>query len=219
MRYLTLAAAIAVFLTAAAAAEAHVTVHPNKLPAGSFVVLNVRVPNESSSADTTKVEVQLPPGFAFVSTAPVPGWTAKVVSRKLAAPVTVDGEQRTSEGGRAIWSGGRLAPGEFLDFPLSVSMPDTPGSTLTFKAIQTYSDGKVVRWIGDAGSDAPAPQISVVAKGDPISDVPAGVAARAPRVGDDANSRAEIAIGLGIAAVLVSVIAFSIAVARRPSAP
>jgi uncharacterized protein YcnI len=219
MRYVILAAVVAAFLGTAAAAGAHVTVHPNKLPADSFLVLSVRVPNESDNADTTKVDVQLPPGFFFVSTQPVPGWTAKIVRRELAAPVKLGDDTADSEVSEVIWSGGRLRPGEFLDFPLSVAMPDAPGSTLTFKAIQTYSDGEVVRWIGDPGSDAPAPQISVLGKGDAVADVPAGVAAKAPRVGDDANNRAEIALGLAAAALIAALLAFAIAVARKPSAP
>jgi uncharacterized protein YcnI len=163
--------------------------------------------------------VQLPPGFLFVSTAPVQGWTAKIVQRKLADPVKVGDDTADTEVSEVIWTGGRLGPGEFLDFPLSVAMPDAPGSTLTFKAVQTYSDGKVVRWIGDPGSDTPAPQVSVVGNADPIADVPVGVAAKAPRVGDDANNRAEVALALAVAALIAALLAFAIAVARKPSSP
>ena len=42
-------------------------------------------------------------------------------------------------------------------------MPDKAGSTLTFKAIQTYSGGEVVRWIGAPDSEQPAPQVKLVA--------------------------------------------------------
>ena len=52
-----------------------------------------------------------------------------------------------------------------MDFPLSVQVPDKAGTTLTFKALQTYDDGKVVRWIGPAGSDEPAPQVKVGRRG------------------------------------------------------
>ncbi|MEA2124591.1 MAG: hypothetical protein QOI80_1373, partial [Solirubrobacteraceae bacterium] len=40
-----------------AVAGAHVTVHPNVIPEGAFAVLDVRVPNETDDADTTKVQV------------------------------------------------------------------------------------------------------------------------------------------------------------------
>src|SRR5918994_575070 len=51
-----------------------------------------------------------------------------------------------------------IGPGEFQDFGLSLSVPDKAGSTLTFKAVQTYSSGEVVRWIGSPHSEQPPPQ-------------------------------------------------------------
>ena len=36
--------------------------------------------------------------------------------------------------------------------------PDEPGTSLTFKALQTYDDGEVVRWIGAPDADEPAPR-------------------------------------------------------------
>ena len=53
--------------------------------------------------------------------------------------------------------------GAFRDFGLSVQIPGKAGDKLTFKALQTYSDGEVVRWIGPEGSDTPAPIVTVEA--------------------------------------------------------
>lgn len=69
---------LAATLIVASAASAHVTLQPTQVAPGDFTRLDVRVPNERDNAGTTKVEVQFPPGFAFVSTEPVPGWTAVV---------------------------------------------------------------------------------------------------------------------------------------------
>ena len=44
-----------------------------------------------------------------------------------------------------------------------MQVPGKAGDTLTFKALQTYSNGEVVRWIGAPDSEEPAPQVSVVA--------------------------------------------------------
>jgi hypothetical protein len=45
-----------------------------------------------------------------------------------------------------------IAPGQFRDFGLSVGVPEgNAGDALTFKALQTYAGGEVVRWIGLAG--------------------------------------------------------------------
>ena len=79
---------------------------------------------------------------------PVPGWKVKVKRSKLAKPITTDeGDKLTEQVSEVTWSGGKVAPGEFQDFPVSLQMPDKAGTTLTFKAIQTYDNGKVVRWI------------------------------------------------------------------------
>jgi uncharacterized protein len=148
-----------------AVASAHVTLQPNEVPAGAFKRLDVRVPNERDNASTKKVEVKLPPGFIFVSYEPVVGWNAQVKLAKLAKPVEVFGEKHTEQVDRVTFTatGKGVAPGQFQDFGLSVALPDKAGTTLTFKALQTYSNGETVRWIGAPGSDQPAPQVKLTA--------------------------------------------------------
>jgi periplasmic copper chaperone A len=165
---LTLAAVGATALAAPAAAQAHLTVSPSSAPAGADSEELIRVPNESETASTIKVDVQLPPGFVSASYEAQPGWKVRVVRQKLAKPVQTDDGPVSEEVRRITWTGdgsaqGRIAPGQFMDFPLAVTIPGKAGDTLTFKALQTYSDGKVVRWIGPAGSDEPAPQLAVTA--------------------------------------------------------
>lgn len=166
---ITSAAALGV-LALPVAAQAHVTVQPTTAAAGSYVVEDVRVPNETDDAVTTKVAVQFPEGFAEASYQTVPGWSVKVVKEKLATPVkTDDGE--VTEGVKTItWTAKSkadgIAPGQFQDFPLSVQVPGKAGDTLTFKALQTYSDGTVARWIGAPDADKPAPQVQVTAAAD-----------------------------------------------------
>lgn len=163
MRTTIAVATLAATLAAASAAFGQVTLQPTQVAPGDFTRLDVRVPNERDNVGTTKVEVQFPAGFIFVSTEPVPGWTAKVTKRKLAKPVEVFGEKQTEEVDTVTWTGdgktGIVKPGQFQDFGLSVGMPDAPGETLTFKALQTYAGGEVVRWIGPPDSDEPAPQV------------------------------------------------------------
>ena len=161
------------------AANAHVTVHPNALPAGGFTVVNVRVPNERDTASTRKIDVQVPSGILFLSTLAQPGWKAKVMYRKLAKPVTVFGEKHTQEVGRVIWTatGAGIRPGQFLEFPLSLSVPASKGRVLTFKALQTYSNGEIVRWIGGESAEDPAPQAMIVDKNAPLQDFPGGLSA------------------------------------------
>jgi periplasmic copper chaperone A len=161
-------------LGASAAAQAHVTLHPASAPAGTEDMrLDVRVPNERDDADTTKLQLELPDGFVQASFEPVPGWTAKVITTKLAKPIKTDDGEVTEQVSEITWTGhgseGRIPPGGFQDFALSVLVPDKAGSTLTFKAVQTYSNGTVVRWIGPEGSESPAPTLKLDAAAEPAA--------------------------------------------------
>jgi uncharacterized protein len=205
-------------LVLAPIASAHVTIQPDEAPAGGFVRLDVRVPNETEDADTIKVDVQLPPGFVEASYEPVPGWTVQVKTRKLAQPVQTDDGPVSEEVSEIVWTGsgdqGKIAPGEFQDFPLSVQIPDKAGDKLTFKALQTYSDGKVVRWIGPPGSDEPAPQVTVTAAaGSEQAAAPA-----AEEESDDSSTTEWLALGFGIAGLAAGLAALGLVlVRRRPS--
>jgi periplasmic copper chaperone A len=197
----TIALALGAALLLPAAAQAHVTVQPNTAPAGGFVRLDVRVPNERDDAATTRVQLQLPDGFAEASYEPVPGWTVKVRKAKLAQPVkTDDGE--VTEGVKDItWTSKQgIPPGAFQDFGLSVQVPGKAGDTLTFKALQTYSNGEVVRWIGDGGSDNPAPTVAVSQGTEEAHAAPAATATPGPTSSGDDGGRSDT---LAIVALVV----------------
>jgi uncharacterized protein YcnI len=149
-------------------ALAHVTITPSSAPAGSTTELTFRVPNEEASADTTRVDVQIPTDhpIAQLLVKPVPGWTISVQTVTLAKPLVTDDGQFTSAVSEVIWSGGKIAPGQYQDFSLSVDPLPQGISQLAFKAIQTYSNGDVVRWIdlaqpGQPEPDHPAPVLTL----------------------------------------------------------
>jgi uncharacterized protein len=202
MRRTILAAVAAATLLSPAAAQAHVTLQPGEAPAGGYTRLDVRVPNERDDAATTKIDIQFPPGFESASYEPVPGWKVKVA-------------KKGGEVDRLTFSGGSIAPGEFQDFGLSLKMPEgKPGDTLTFKALQTYDNGEVVRWIGPEDSDDPAPAVTLAAGEGGAHAAPAQTAAAAPPAQDDGGGD-----GLAIAALVVgalALIAALAAVVRRP---
>src|SRR3712207_4615662 len=187
---LTTAAALAL----PAVASAHVTVHPNKLPSGQFTVTNVRVPNEKDDASTTKVDVEMPDGIASASVMSREGWRARVQMEKAPKPIEMHGETSTEQVARITWTaedGAGVKPGEFAELPVSLRVPDGEGKTLTFKALQTYSDGEVVRWIGAAESEKPAPTVAIVAENAVLEDVPAGASAEAATQATPAAARSE----------------------------
>jgi uncharacterized protein YcnI len=170
IRHKTIAAAVAAAaLLMPSIAQAHVTLQPDEVPAGGFTRLDVRVPNEQDGAATTKVEVEMPTGFAFASYEPVQGWTTTVRTEKLDQPIQTDDGEIDTQVKTITWtadsSSTGIQPGQFQDFGLSVGLPASgkPGDVLTFPAIQTYDNGDVVRWIGDPDSDEPAPQVTLTA--------------------------------------------------------
>jgi len=172
-------AAVTSVLALAGTAAAHVRLLPNALPSGGFTVVNVRVPNELVKAATVKVDVQFPSGILFVQWAGVNGgWSAHVYYRKLDKPVKAFGEQLTSEVDHVVFSGGRVQPNQFAQFPILLSVPAArAGTVLTFKAVQTYSNGEVVRWIGVPTSDTPAPQVMVTPADSAVAEYPGGIPA------------------------------------------
>ena len=170
MRFkIVLTAAVMAALAGASVASAHVRLDPAKVPAGSFSRFVVRVPTEEPTAATVKVSVQLPLGLAFVNFQPKPGWKRTVTLQKLKTPLKLFGETITERIATVAWTsaGAKIAPGEFDEFGMTAAMPAKAGLQLSFPAVQTYSNGKVVRWIGPADAELPAP---VVALGPAVAD-------------------------------------------------
>lgn len=221
-RTLLIAATAAGAVALPAAAGAHVSLHPNTLPASSNPTINIRVPDEEDKASTVKVDMQIPPGFLDISTQLPPGWRASVLKRKLATPVKTDAGTVTEEVSEIVWTapaGGGIPPGSFLQFPITTAIPDgDAGQTLTFKVIQTYSNGDVVRWIEAPDSmNHPAPTVNITAKGGLLEDV-AGTEAgpgSPPPSGGSAPARAVTTAGaskgLGVAALIVGALALLVA--------
>ncbi|HTZ86455.1 MAG TPA: YcnI family protein [Solirubrobacteraceae bacterium] len=151
-----------------AAAQAHVTLNPRAVPAGGYQVLSVRVPNEDEKASTLKVTVFLPHGFFSVLYEAQPGWSVRTSTRTLPTPVQTEDGPVSTEVSAITWTASRkgkakIAPGQFKELHISVKVPGNAGETLTFPALQTYSNGKVVHWTGAPGTETPAPQVALTA--------------------------------------------------------
>jgi uncharacterized protein YcnI len=147
-----LAVALAAVIGFAGPASAHVTVNSPGATQGGYAVLTFRVPTESATASTTKLQVRFPADtpIASVLVQPHPGWTFKTVTAKLAQPITTDdGDSITEAVAEIDWTANSAAdaikPGEFDQFLVSAG-PLPKADSLAFAAIQTYSDGSVVNW-------------------------------------------------------------------------
>ncbi|MEG9248584.1 YcnI family protein [Arthrobacter sp. Soc17.1.1.1] len=161
------------------AASAHVTVSPASTTENGYSQLTFSVPNESESAATNKLEVQLPTEqpFTSVRVKPVEGWTAEVVTGALPAPVTTDdGATLTEAPLSVVWTaeaGAEISQQEYQTFSISVGRLPEAGSTVLLPATQSYTDGDVVEWNQEAEEgaeepDKPAPSFvtTVAAEGD-----------------------------------------------------
>jgi periplasmic copper chaperone A len=142
----------------AGTAFAHITVTPTTAQQGSKTELTFVVPNEESKASTVEVEVKVPtnPPIAQFLAKPVPGWKISVQNVTLAKPVvTADGSISTVVS-YVTWSGGKITPGHYQEFPVMADPLPSHVRQIVFKAIQTYSNGDVVRWI-DLPQPGPLP--------------------------------------------------------------
>ena len=219
-------AAAAIGLTALPAL-AHVTVSSPGATQGGFGVLTFRMPNETDNANANELKVQLPADqpLASVSVKPQPGWSYTVTRAKLAQPITDDdGNQVTDYPSVVDWkaTAGGIKPGEYNEFQLSVG-PLPKADSMTFKALQTYSNGETVSWIEvpAAGSsdkpEHPAPTLKLAAAADTDATAPTTTtAAPAGSSGDDGSSGsvtgAYVVGGIGLVAGLA---ALGVAVSGR----
>jgi uncharacterized protein len=88
-----------------------------------------------------------------------------------------------------------------MDFPLSVQIPGKAGDKLTFKAIQTYSNGEIVRWIGAPDSDTPAPIVTVT-KAQGAAPTSAATPTSTARAGSSSDNDGA-SKGLGVTALIL----------------
>ncbi|MFI0482777.1 YcnI family protein [Actinomadura sp. 9N215] len=193
----------------ATAASAHVTVNPKTAEQGSYTKVAFRVPNERDNASTTKLVVHLPADhpLSSVSVRPVPGWTVKAEKSKLATPIKTHGGEVTEAVTRITWSGGKIDPGNFQEFDVSMGTLPTNTNQMMFKADQTYSNGEVVKWDqqpaeGAAEPEHPAPVLKLVPKGGGDTATTAGLTAnvkpKATASSDDGTARLLGGIGIAV---------------------
>ncbi|WUR61108.1 YcnI family protein [Micromonospora chokoriensis] len=214
----TATAAAALAITAAATAvlgfagpaSAHVTVNPKEATQGGYARVAFRVPNESDTASTNKLEVVLPENapVGSVSTMPVPGWTVATEKRKVDPPIEVHGSQLTEAVSKITWTAtgdAAVKPGQFQEFPVSMG-PLPKVDTMVFKVLQTYSDGNISRWIDDPAPggeepENPAPVLALAAAAPEGAATPTAAAVAAPDDDDDDEGNG-LAVGLGVAGLV-----------------
>lgn len=224
-RLLVRSGAVAVATTAllvglAGPASAHVRVTSSDAAPGGFGVITFRVPTESDTASTVALSVDLPKDtpFAFVTSRVLPGWTVSAPEVELGRTVKSGDFSLTKAVTRVTWTAAKgqgIAPHQFSEFALSVGPFPTGAKQLVFPARQTYSDGKVVAWdeLQAAGAEEPenpAPVLPLAAANVPSAGSPAPATQAVVASGSSSESDGT-ARGLGIAALVISVVAAGLA--------
>jgi periplasmic copper chaperone A len=224
-----LAALVAVLAMGVGTASAHVNVSSADAAPGGYGELTFRVPNESDTASTIKLRVQIPTEtpLASVSTKPVAGWTATLTKGAVNPPIDVHGNEVSEAVTEITWtaeSGAGIKPGEYQAFSISGGpFPDV--DALAFPAVQTYDDGTESAWIepaldGQAEPEHPAPVLTLAGNGSTGAhgDTPAS-----PAVETAGNDTADpgtsgltvTALVLGIAGLLTGLAGLALGLSAR----
>jgi uncharacterized protein YcnI len=161
--------ASALLVLFAAPAFAHVTLHSTDAAQGATnAVIAIRVPDEEDAATTVGLEVDFPAATPLIglSVEPTPGWRFQVTRSNLLKPIVTNDGTITQYVSRVVWSGGPIPAGGYQDFNVDVGLMPA-ASSIEVKALQTYSNGDIVRWIDETGPngqipDHPAPRLSLL---------------------------------------------------------
>ncbi|MFH8881957.1 YcnI family protein [Streptomyces californicus] len=232
-------------LLVAGPASAHVSVQPvGEAAKGGYATLNFKVPNERDQASTVKLEVNFPADHPLSSVTPqaVPGWKISIDKSKLDKPLEVHGKKITEAVSKVTWTAddSEIAPGYFQQFPVSVGALPEDADQLVFKAIQTYDNKEVVRWIeepkaGGEEPDSPAPVLKLTAasedghggaadddakEGDDHKAAESDASAKESSTAASSSSSDTTARTLGIIGIVIGIagVAFGVLAGRRRSA-
>jgi uncharacterized protein YcnI len=209
--------ALVASVVVAGSASAHVSVSSQDAAPGGYGKLTFRVPDESDTASTVGLRIQVPQEAAVtsLSTQSIPGWTVTRTTTDLPEPVQSQGEQISSYVSVIEFradAGGGIAPGEFQEFSLSGG-PFPEVDQLAFPVVQLYSDGSETAWIeptvqGQGEPEHPAPVLSLAA------GAGAGTSADSGTTGSAADhSHAAVApSNLGGPALFLAILALLVAV-------
>jgi uncharacterized protein YcnI len=120
--------ACAIVASPVAAALAHVVAQPNTAIAGASFTAGFLVAHGCEGSPTVALRIKLPEGVTAAKPLPKDGWTITEVAGEIA------------------WRGGPLPAKSHETFGISLKLPDTPGKTLYFLAIQECQQGSA-SWI------------------------------------------------------------------------
>jgi periplasmic copper chaperone A len=189
----------------AGTAFAHITVSATGGQAvqGGTAELTFRVPNEMDNANVTEVQVQVPTAHPIAQflVKPVPGWNVTVQTVKLTHPITTDDGTFAVAVSEVTWSGGSIPPGYYQDFSVSADPLPSGVGQIVFKALQTYSNGQIVRWIqlpqaGEPAPEYPAPTLTLAPAGTAATTTADSASRPAAQAAAGSDNTPALAVGI-----------------------
>ena len=216
----TSVAALAVSL-GAVPAFAHAEISPDTAAAGTDQAFTLTLENESSTAGTVQVALYFPDGqeIAVLAVPDVGEWTG--------APQGGAGGGPGALGDPApgiTWQRASGSPNEDPELSFTLRLPSRAGS-IQMSVLQTYSDGRVDRWIepwpaGQPEPERPGPRVTLTAATSSTSGATPSSTTKAPATtttaapASDAKSSNRVLLIGGAAAVGIA-IGLVVALRRR----
>jgi hypothetical protein len=213
-------AALAVGI-AAAPAFAHAEISPDTAVAGSDQAFTLSLENESSTAGTVQVALYFPDGqeIPVLAVPDVGEWTG--------APQGGAGGGPGALGDPApgiTWQRASGSPKDNPELSFTLRLPSRAG-TIQMSVLQTYSDGRVDRWIepwpvGQPEPERPGPRVTLTAATSSTSGAAPSTTTRAPATTTTAAPAAEgkssnRVLVIGVAVAVGVVVGFAVALRRR----
>jgi len=208
----------------AGSASAHVTVDPPSAPQGGTVKLSFLAPNEEPPATVTDLQIYfpVPPATPIptVTVEPKAGWTFHLTNLHLTKPIVTDDGNISDIVSEIEWKANSpadaIGANQFGEFTIDADgLPDS-GTQVVFKAIQTYSNGDVVRWIepvpasGDE-PDHPTPILELTPASGSTTPTTTASAAAAVTSGLAKKSDVDTARTVGIIGIIVGALGLIVA--------
>ncbi|MBU9709621.1 DUF1775 domain-containing protein [Paenibacillus sp. AK121] len=142
-------------------ASAHVTVKPSVSQPNAWETYTLKVPVEKN-IPTTKVALKVPKEVVFKQYEPVPDW--KVVTEKDSSGKITTVTWTSEKDG--------IQAGQYQRFSFVAQNADQ-NTAAAWDAFQYYSDGSIVEWTGDEGSNNPHSITKITADATPETSAPA----------------------------------------------
>ncbi len=186
------------------------------------MTLTFRAPNEDPTANMTELDIQFPSDhpIAVVDPLTTAGWTVTTKTTHLTTSIKTDDGEFSDIVSEITWTGGKIPATQYGEFKvLAMGLP-SDATSLTFKAVQIYDNGKTVSWIDTAANaEHPAPVLELTPAVTDASGSSTTVAGPSSGSAGSSDSKglAVAALIVGAVGLVVGVVAVGLTRRKRPA--